>query len=111
MDNKHQTDLSPRLLREYETVYAMISIFCIRHHGTKNICNDCRQVLDYSMERLKKCPFGKDKPTCANCLVHCYQPIMRGRIREIMRFSGPRMIYRHPVLAIRHLLDGKRKGN
>ncbi len=111
MDERRRTNLSPRLLREYETVYAMISIFCKKHHGSQIICDDCQEVLDYSVERLKKCSFGEDKPTCVNCLVHCYKPGMRERIRKVMRFSGPRMIYRHPVLALRHLFDGKRKGN
>ena len=30
------------------------------------------------------------------------------RVREMMRYAGPRMLWRHPVLAIRHLLDGRR---
>ena len=35
---------------------------------------------------------------------HCYKPEMRERIRQVMRYSGPRMITKHPVAAIRHLL-------
>jgi hypothetical protein len=34
---------------------------------------------------------------------------MRDRVKEVMRFSGPRMLLRHPILAIRHLLDGRRE--
>ena len=29
--------------------------------------------------------------------------------REIMRYAGPRMLFRHPILAIAHQLDGLRK--
>ena len=31
-------------------------------------------------------------------------PQMRERIRAVMRYAGPRMITRHPVAAVRHLL-------
>ena len=30
-------------------------------------------------------------------------------MREVMRFAGPRMVWRHPYLAIRHLLDERKK--
>ncbi len=30
-------------------------------------------------------------------------------MREVMRFAGPRMLARHPYLAIRHLLDDRRE--
>ena len=45
--------------------------------------------------------FGDDKPTCANCKVHCYSEAMRERVRDVMRYAGPRMLWRHPVLADR----------
>jgi hypothetical protein len=32
---------------------------------------------------------------------------MRERIREVMRYAGPRMLYRHPVLAGKHYLKVK----
>ena len=33
---------------------------------------------------------------------------MREEVREVMRHSGPRMLRRHPLLAVAHLLDGRR---
>ena len=44
------------------------------------------------------------KTSCDACENHCYKPEMRERIRQVMRYSGPRMITKHPVAAIRHLL-------
>ena len=29
--------------------------------------------------------------------------------REVMRYAGPRMMTRHPYLALMHLVDGRRK--
>jgi hypothetical protein len=34
---------------------------------------------------------------------------MREKIREVMRFSGPRMIFHHPIMAIRHLIECRRE--
>ena len=101
----------PRLMeRERKTLETMIRIFCRDRHGSgKDLCLDCRELQAYAMKRLEKCPFGEEKPACSRCTVHCYRPAMRDRIREVMRHSGPRMIRRHPVLAVAHLLDGRRK--
>ncbi|HEY94695.1 MAG TPA: nitrous oxide-stimulated promoter family protein [Dehalococcoidia bacterium] len=106
--NKPLLNLLPRLQREYKTVEAMISIFCKNHHESPNICDDCQELRDYAMERLQKCPFGEDKTTCIKCPVHCYRPIMREKIRKVMRYSGSRMIFMHPILTIQHLLDEKK---
>ncbi|WP_420213628.1 nitrous oxide-stimulated promoter family protein, partial [Klebsiella pneumoniae] len=42
---------------------------------------------------------------CKQCPVHCYQPAKREEMKQIMRWAGPRMLWRHPILTIRHLLD------
>ena len=59
--------------------------------------------------RLEKCPYGETKPTCANCPIHCYQPHRREQIKKVMAYAGPRMLLTHPILAIRHMLDGRRE--
>ncbi|MFO0909015.1 MAG: nitrous oxide-stimulated promoter family protein [Isosphaeraceae bacterium] len=102
------TSLDPRRSRELRTVAAMIEIFCQGHHqpGRGTLCEACQSLHDYARCRLERCPFGEAKPTCADCPIHCYKPEMRAAIREVMRYSGPRMLLTHPWLAIRHLIDG-----
>jgi hypothetical protein len=100
----------PRIQRERRTVAAMIGLYCRKKHGSKGaLCAECRAIHDYAMDKLGRCPFQERKSTCAKCRVHCYREPQRSRIREIMRFSGPRMLLRHPILAIGHLRDGRRK--
>lgn len=84
----------------------MIKMYCRGHHtATKDqLCGDCRDLLGYALERLDKCPFGPAKGPCSKCEVHCYKPSMREQIGEVMRYSGPRMLTKNPVLAISHLL-------
>lgn len=100
----------PRLNREDRTVAAMIELYCQQNHHSApgELCAECAELRAYTRARLKRCPFQGDKPTCANCAVHCYRPDMRERVRQVMRYSGPRMLLRHPLLAIIHLLDGLR---
>jgi len=94
---------------EKKTVGKMIHIYCAAKHGTtRTLCADCAELNRYAQRRLDKCTYGEDKPTCEKCPIHCYKPDMRMRIKEVMRFSGPRMLFHSPVLAIRHLLKNIR---
>ena len=98
--------MHPRLARELKTVAAMLRIHCAEKHGGERLCPDCADLLAYVEGRLAHCPFSGDKPPCKRCPVHCYQAGRRGQIQEVMRFAGPRMLRRHPYLALRHLIDG-----
>jgi predicted amidophosphoribosyltransferase len=102
---------TPRLQREHRTMQCMVEIYCRDHHahGTAGTCDECRQFLDYAEQRLEKCPYGEGKPTCAKCPIHCYKPAPREQARVIMRYAGPRMTFRHPWLAVTHLLDKLRR--
>lgn len=95
-----------RLRRERHTIQVMIEIFCHGHHETRDqLCTNCHDLLNYAMQRIDKCPFQADKPTCARCPVHCYKRDMREKIRAIMRYSGPRMAAYHPILTLFHYMD------
>ncbi len=93
--------------REKDTLIKMVRIFCKAKHNN-SFCKDCVELMAYAENRLDKCKFGVSKPTCERCTVHCYKALMRERIKEVMRYSGPRMILYHPVDAIRHLIKNKR---
>jgi len=103
--------------REARTVRVMLDMYCRHNHtagktgGTKldsgRLCADCQALWNYIEERLSRCPFRDDKPTCLACKVHCYRPSMREQVKAVMRFAGPRMALRHPVLSLFHFLDGR----
>ncbi len=95
-----------RLERERLTIRLMIEIFCRgRHHPVESLCTECQGLLTYAMQRIERCPFQGDKPTCAKCSVHCYRSNMREDVRQVMRYAGPRMLVYHPILTIQHYLD------
>jgi len=106
----HDRGRYPRLARELATIRAMAAIYCRDHHAPDSaLCAECRDLMDYATRRLDRCVFGEDKPTCANCKVHCYSATMRERVRTMMRHAGPRMMWRHPILALAHVVVGRRE--
>ena len=103
-------DIQSKRKREKETVSLMIALYCRKNHKTKRgLCPECEELREYARLRSDKCPFMETKTFCSNCKVHCYKPEMREKIRHVMRFSGPRMICCHPVMAVRHVIETKKE--
>ncbi|KLV03811.1 nitrous oxide-stimulated promoter [Photobacterium aquae] len=99
------------LATEFETIDAMVTIYCRHHHQQQShqrLCHDCQTFLAYAHERLDRCPYGQNKPTCKQCPIHCYKPDEKALSKTIMRFSGPRMLLHHPILALRHIMAERR---
>jgi hypothetical protein len=99
-------DNSTRIEEEKETVEKMIRYYCQHKHSlsTNELCQDCSNLLTYSHKRLDICQFGEEKPTCRKCPVHCYSPTNRAKIRAVMRYAGPRLMFRAPLNWIKHKL-------
>ena len=102
-------DTKTKRQREKETVGQMIALYCRKNHGSRALCPECAALAEYAKQRSDKCPFMEQKTFCSNCKVHCYRSDMREKIRAVMRFSGPRMIFRHPVMAVRHVIETKKE--
>ncbi len=87
----------------------MIVIYCKAHHEQEtnhSLCNECQGILDYALKKIELCPQMDNKPTCERCSIHCYRKEERETIRNIMRYAGPRMMFKHPIAAIVHIFDG-----
>jgi hypothetical protein len=111
MGKPEDSPLPARIIREKRTVRAMIGIYCRSRHGERRgLCAECSELMQYAECRLDACPFEAEKTACARCPIHCYRPTMRARIKEVMRYAGPRMLWRHPILAMWHWRDSRRGG-
>lgn len=99
-----------RRAREVRTIRAMVRLYCRGHHNAKSrrLCTACAELEEYATRRLERCVFGDAKPACSHCVVHCYSTEMREQIRVVMRWAGPRMLLRHPILAIAHMIDERK---
>ncbi|MDO4753595.1 MAG: nitrous oxide-stimulated promoter family protein [Bacillota bacterium] len=110
---------------EKKLVSRMIAVYCRKKHRqlpkkiikiriqgkeiSLSLCDECASLLGYAMKRADLCPFMQEKTFCSNCKVHCYTPDMRGKIKNVMRFSGPHLLFTNPVTVVRHLIESKRE--
>ena len=78
-------NLDQKRADEKMLVSEMIALYCRRQHKTPkgSLCPECRQLHDYALTRIDKCPFMETKTFCSACKVHCYKPEMRERIRDM----------------------------
>lgn len=100
--------------REKRVISQMVCIGCAGNHAAsartetaycgEPLCPACKELDDYAVARTQRCRRMDEKTSCEECGNHCYAPQMRDRIRAVMRYAGPRMLTRHPVAAVRHLL-------
>ncbi len=99
--------MSLRIKREKYTIKVLIGIYCNAHHGTKKgeLCEYCEDLLNYSYQRIDRCVFKDEKPACQNCPVKCYKPNYKEAIKVVMRYAGPRMLLRYPILTLLHFKD------
>ena len=96
-----------RIEKEKTTIKLMINLYCNKKHKTKGhseeLCEECRELLEYANKRLSFCKFGENKSSCSKCKIHCYKKNMREKVKEIMKFSAPRLIIYDPIELIRHV--------
>lgn len=95
--------------REKRVITEMVKLYCRKNHKERELCDECREVLNYSLKRIDHCRFMETKTFCSNCKSPCYSPKMKEKIKQIMKFSGPRMLFYHPLLVIYHIISGLKK--
>lgn len=112
-DIKKSQQVEDKREKEKQIVDLMIHLYCRKKHKTvekhHGLCEECEKLRDYAAMRVDKCPFMETKTFCSNCRVHCYKPQMREEIRNVMRFAGPRMLFYHPIMAIRHVITSAKE--
>ena len=93
-----------RVEKEKRVIQLMINIYCKKKHNSRGeLCEECKELLEYANKRLTLCKFGDEKTTCSKCPIHCYKKDMKFKVKEVMRFSGPRLIIYNPIELIRHM--------
>jgi hypothetical protein len=100
-----ERDMS-RIEKEKKTIGLMINIYCKKKHNRRNeLCKECNELLEYAHKRLDLCKFGNEKGFCSKCPIHCYKKHMKIKIKEVMKFSGPRLIIYSPIQFIKHIFE------
>lgn len=85
--------------KEKELVKTMIDLYYAHHVNP----TEQKELLEYAMLKLDRCPKMATKSFCSQCEIHCYDKKRRELIRQVMRYSGPRMMFKRPLLVLKHL--------
>lgn len=99
---------------EKKLIPVMILKYCKGNHKAKRkeegvlkkgLCSECAKLNEYALFRLEKCPFKKKKGFCSFCKIHCYIPEYKAKIKDVMKYSGLRMLFSHPIFSISHVVQ------
>lgn len=111
------------LLRDLKTLATFIRIYCDNHHDGQPrqeaafrthdvravagrpvvLCRDCSKLLQHAFVKRSMCPMDP-KPACKHCPKHCYHPAYRQKIREVMKYSGRKLVLSGRLDYLFHLL-------
>ena len=94
-----------RIEKEKKVIKKMVKIYCKGHGHGKEICENCNKLIEYANHRLDFCKFGDKKTFCSKCTIHCYKPEMSEFVKQVMQYSGPRMLLYNPLMALKHLIQ------
>ena len=99
-----------RQVKDFKVIVKFIAVHCAARHRGQNrvslppdlaaifpkgvsLCADCGELIAYALLKRKKCPLDP-KPTCKHCHIQCYSNEHRNKMKQIMAFSGRKMILR-----------------
>ena len=110
------------LLHGVKTLVRFIEVYCrgnhdgeptepavLRSHDLQEVwakdlvlCRACRELLAHAFVKRSMCPLDP-KPACKHCPEHCYHPLYRQRIREVMKYSGRKLVLSGRIHYLWHL--------
>lgn len=94
--------------KDIRLIGKFVEVYCVGKHGTierspytlpadmgkRRVCPECADFMAYAIAKRMKCPLEAEKPTCKHCRIHCYGKAEREKVREIMAYSGRRLMMR-----------------
>ncbi|SJZ35145.1 Nitrous oxide-stimulated promoter [Trichlorobacter thiogenes] len=102
-----QNEPTAQQLKDIKIIAKFTEVWCVgqQHSGQQpvaaypelqplTLCPDCAAFLDYAVKKRLNCPLEAEKPTCRRCRIHCYAPQQRALVKQIMAWSGRKMIMR-----------------
>ena len=63
-----------------------------------------RGVLFIFRKKTRLLSLRREETRLRKCKIHCYGKGYKERAKEIMAFSGPKLLLKHPILSMRHIM-------
>lgn len=113
----------PKVKSDIKTLAKFVYIYCRENHshGEKRpfiykgkgadeldfpgieLCPECAKLLNHGIAKRAMCPMDP-KPMCKKCPNHCYHPLYREQMKEVMKFSGIYLVKRGRLDMLIHYL-------
>lgn len=92
---------------DMRTLEAMGRMYCKKFHvhavkDDAGLCPECRETVEATARRTQMCPFNHEG-NCQDCPIKCQRGDAQDRIKAIMSYSAPRMLFVHPIMTGRYL--------
>ena len=92
--------------KDIKLIGKFVEVYCAGKHGTmtrlplklpeelgeRRLCTVCAEFMEYAAIKRIKCPLEDKKPICKYCRIHCYGKEQRKKVREIMAYSGRKLM-------------------
>ena len=99
--------------KDTDKLVRFLSMYCDAHHGHRNrdvfifnysrlspkvskgpeLCEECESLLRHAIVMRVQCHLDP-KPKCRHCPEHCYRPLYRDQMETVMKYAGPRSLFR-----------------
>ena len=99
--------------QDTDKLVRFLSMYCDAHHGHRfrvpfvfehvkvpakvakgpELCDECKRLLRHAVVMRALCPLDP-KPKCRNCPQHCYRPLYKDQMEEVMKYAGPRSLFK-----------------
>ena len=100
--------MTKQQLKDIRLIGKFVEVFCSGKHadtekqpfllpqvlGERLLCPECAAFMAYAIAKRMKCPLEVEKPSCKHCRIHCYAKAEREKVREIMAYSGRKLMLR-----------------
>ena len=94
--------------KEKENIRKTFGVYCRSKHNTEGdkLCPKCTALLTTIFTKIGRCPYGITKPICEKCETPCFGEKSTNEFRSIMSSAQRKMLLSHPMMTIKHKLQG-----
>lgn len=108
LPKRKEPELKNNTPKEKENIRKTFGVYCHKHHNTEGdkLCPKCTALLTTVFIKIGRCPYGIGKPICDKCETPCFGEAATNEFRSIMSSSQRKMLLTHPMMTIKHKLQG-----
>lgn len=66
------------------------------------LCEECLDILKYSLKRTDKCVHMDYKTFCNRCPTPCYNKEYRKKVKNVMVKTRKSILIKHPIITMKH---------